>query len=116
MAIIGKRGPEARIIDTFDRLRIHEFLNPDRDGKLCAVGVAEPGWVSPDHLHTEDEIVFIIEGELTWDDGQTFRAGDVVVQEANTRYQLKAGPQGAKFIGFGGKVGTVIFDDTKPWM
>lgn len=114
MAIIGKPGTQTPIITSFDKLRLQEFLNPERDGKLCAVAVAEPGWTSRDHLHDEDEIVYIIEGELTWDDGQTFRAGDVVIHEANTRYQLKAGPQGAKFIGFGGKVGTVFFDDVTP--
>ena len=45
-----------------------------------------PGTTTTPHRHTEDEEFFVIEGELTDNDGTTYRAGDLVWLKKDTEH------------------------------
>jgi anti-sigma factor ChrR (cupin superfamily) len=110
MAIVGVRSLEAGI-ESAEAIMLRRFFQTKRDGNSLLLAKCESGFVAPYHSHNIDEFIYIVDGALTWNDGQTFVAGDAVVQEANTRYSFKAGPNGATFIAFAaGEMQTIHYD------
>lgn len=63
---------------------------------------ARPGLNVPVHAHMEDEIVYMIEGELRIG-GRTLKPGDSMFIKGMTLYGFDAGPDGARFLNFRGK-------------
>jgi hypothetical protein len=58
----------------------------------------EPHWVEPRHRHPEDEVLVLIEGQLTLE-GATYRAPSALFVGRGTLYgPLEAGPEGAVFV------------------
>lgn len=55
--------------------------------------------VAPVHSHEEDEIIYILEGEMRLG-ATTLSRGSSLFVAANTRYGFQAGPQGVKFLNF----------------
>lgn len=51
------------------------------------------------HLHTEDEIIVVLDGCLKLG-REELRTGDAVAIDANTMYMFKTGPEGLRFINF----------------
>ena len=60
----------------------------------------EPKHFEPPHTHDEDEVIFLIGGELTFGD-RTLGSGDTLFVPKNTRYSLRAGEAGAEFVRVG---------------
>ena len=62
----------------------------------------EPYHFEPPHSHPEDEILYLLGGELQLGD-QTLFPGDALFIEKDTRYSLRASASGAEFlrVGFG---------------
>jgi quercetin dioxygenase-like cupin family protein len=60
----------------------------------------EPGHFEPPHSHPEDEVIFVLDGGLSFGD-QQLGFGDAIFVPKNTRYSLSAGTAGAEFVRFG---------------
>jgi quercetin dioxygenase-like cupin family protein len=62
----------------------------------------EPLHFEPPHSHPEDEIIYVLSGDLTFGD-QQLGFGDALFVPKDTRYSLRAGEAGAEFVrvGFG---------------
>jgi quercetin dioxygenase-like cupin family protein len=58
-----------------------------------------PHTVAPPHSHTEDEIIYILDGEMVMGT-KTYKKGTSVFVAANAMYGFKAGPSGLKFLNF----------------
>ena len=50
----------------------------------------QPGESFPHHTHVGEERVLVIQGELADDQGQRFRAGDLIVSADGTAHELRA--------------------------
>lgn len=61
----------------------------------------EPGLEVRPHAHVEDEIVFVLEGQLTFG-SHVCEAGSSVFVPGMTLYGFKVGPDGARFLNFRG--------------
>jgi quercetin dioxygenase-like cupin family protein len=55
--------------------------------------------VAPIHSHTEDEIIYILEGEMLLGT-KSLPKGSSLFVAANVRYGFKAGPEGVRFLNF----------------
>jgi quercetin dioxygenase-like cupin family protein len=66
--------------------------------QLFEVRVAPNGRGAP-HAHIEDEIMFVLDGELEFG-RRTYGAGSAVSIPGGTLYSFRAGPQGARFLNF----------------
>jgi quercetin dioxygenase-like cupin family protein len=66
----------------------------------------EPRHFEPPHTHPEDEVIYLLAGEIAFGD-QTLKPGDAIFVPKETRYSLKAGDSGAEFVrvGFGWDAG-----------
>ncbi len=58
-----------------------------------------PHTLAPIHSHTEDEIIYILDGEMVMGT-QTLGKGASVFVAANAKYSFKSGPNGLKFLNF----------------
>ena len=58
----------------------------------------EPGAVIPDHVHTEIEQTYVLEGEFEDDDGVA-KAGDFIWRPAGSRHVARS-PKGCLILGF----------------
>jgi quercetin dioxygenase-like cupin family protein len=60
----------------------------------------EPHHFEPPHSHEEDEIIYLLQGALSFGD-QTVIQNDTLFIPKNTRYSLRAGEAGAEFVRVG---------------
>lgn len=60
----------------------------------------EPHHFEPPHTHPEDEVIYLLAGDLTFGD-QTLGVGDALFVPKDTRYSLRAGEAGAEFVRVG---------------
>jgi quercetin dioxygenase-like cupin family protein len=61
--------------------------------------VLPPGWPMPVHEHDHDELLVVLRGSCTLDDGKThLRADDSLVIPAHTAYGFTCGPDGMEFL------------------
>jgi quercetin dioxygenase-like cupin family protein len=60
---------------------------------------ADAGLVVEPHAHSEDEIIFVLEGELSFG-SQVYPAGSSAYIPNHTLYGFRAGPVGARFLNF----------------
>jgi mannose-6-phosphate isomerase-like protein (cupin superfamily) len=60
----------------------------------------EPHHFEPPHSHAEDEVLYLLQGELAFGD-QMLGLGDALFVPRNTRYSLRAGAAGAEFVRVG---------------
>jgi len=60
----------------------------------------EPKHFEPPHTHDEDEVIFLIGGELQFGD-RKLAMGDTLFVPKNTRYSLRAGDAGTEFVRVG---------------
>ena len=59
----------------------------------------EPGGAVPVHAHDEDEIIYILQGEMHLGD-KVLRPGSSVFIAGNAFYSFKAGSRGVRFLNF----------------
>jgi quercetin dioxygenase-like cupin family protein len=88
-----------------------KFSAAELDSKICFIepgGAAAlqlfeidylPGAVIDVHAHDEDEIIYIVSGEMHLGD-RVLGAGGTVFIAGNTLYGFKAGPQGLRMLNF----------------
>ena len=79
------------------RITYHEPGN-DRTIQLFEV-CYEPGALVAVHSHDEDEIIYVVEGEMVLG-AQTLQAGSSVFVAGGTYYGFTAGPSGLRFLNF----------------
>ncbi len=60
----------------------------------------EPQHFEPPHSHEEDEVLYLLGGELQFGD-LTLGLGDALFVPKNTRYSLRAGAAGCEFVRVG---------------
>jgi quercetin dioxygenase-like cupin family protein len=65
-----------------------------------------PNAVVNSHAHTEDEIIYVLAGELRVG-RRVLPAGSALFIEKNTLYTFAAGPAGCTFLNFRGELGAV---------
>jgi hypothetical protein len=58
-----------------------------------------PDLTAPIDLLDEDEIHYVLEGEMVFGNN-SYGKGSSIFVAANTRYGFRAGPQGARFLNF----------------
>jgi quercetin dioxygenase-like cupin family protein len=58
-----------------------------------------PNTVAPVHSHEEDEIIYVLEGEMQFGT-KSLSKGSALFVQANARYGFKAGPEGVRFLNF----------------
>lgn len=58
-----------------------------------------PNTVAPIHSHEEDEIIYILDGEMLFG-RESFSRGSTIFVAANARYGFRAGPEGVRFLNF----------------
>ena len=58
-----------------------------------------PNLVAPIHSHEEDEIIYILEGEMLFG-RESYTRGSAIFVAANARYGFRAGPEGVRFLNF----------------
>lgn len=58
-----------------------------------------PNTEAAEHSHEEDEIVYVLDGEMRFGN-RTLTKGSTVFIPANAPYQFKVGPEGARFLNF----------------
>lgn len=63
---------------------------------------SRPNLEVPVHAHKEDEIIYIVSGELRLG-GRTLVAGDSAFIAGMTLYSFDAGPEGVRFLNFRGR-------------
>ena len=74
------------------------FEGSDTEPQLYEVFLP-PNYVSQSHAHSQDEIVFVIDGELDFGSGKMM-PGDAVSVPANTLFGFRVGTEGARFLNY----------------
>ena len=74
-----------------------QFIGDQEKGPWVYISSPEPDKLIPAHSHDQDEVIFIVEGELTIGDG-THGPGTVIFIERNTEYSFTTGKKGLKFL------------------
>jgi quercetin dioxygenase-like cupin family protein len=70
-----------------------------------------PNSVTQAHAHSEDEIIYVLEGDIVFGN-RSFPAGTAIYVPANTLYGFHAGEQGLRFLNFGPRSDTAyLFKD-----
>jgi hypothetical protein len=61
------------------------------------ITMMEPGYAADVHCHSQDEVIYIMEGEMILN-GQSHRPGTVIFMEKETDYGFTVGPEGVRFM------------------
>jgi hypothetical protein len=73
------------------------------EGSDCSPQLFEsqvpPNLTAPVHSHDEDEIIYILKGEMVFG-SNSYPKGSSIFVAANTRYGFRAGPEGVRFLNF----------------
>jgi quercetin dioxygenase-like cupin family protein len=93
----------AEVSDT--AVRLHQGL----PGKLQLFEIRlEPGLEVSPHAHADDEIVYVVEGELRVG-RRVCGAGSSFFVPGNTLYGFRAGPQGCRYLNFRAQADSTYF-------
>jgi quercetin dioxygenase-like cupin family protein len=83
-----------------DERMCHRVHHPGGDADLQMFEVrVPPGYVVESHAHDEDEIVFVLEGEMVLG-ARVVKAGSSAMIPGKTLYGFSAGPEGLRFLNF----------------
>lgn len=76
--------------DMLPGVRFRDFEGGPRLGEAHGGLVrVEPGHVFPLHAHVGEERVLVLQGQVQDDEGNIYRAGDLVVSAEGTRHELR---------------------------
>lgn len=73
------------------------FIGDLQNGPWININSLEPNKVVPPHTHTENEVIYIVEGDLTVGD-RLCGPGTVVYMEKGTEYGFTVGKKGVRFL------------------
>jgi redox-sensitive bicupin YhaK (pirin superfamily) len=97
------RLTDAEVSDT--AVRLHQGL----PGKLQLFEIRlEPGLEVTTHAHADDEIVYVVEGELHFG-RRVCGAGSSFFIPGKTLYGFRAGPQGCRYLNFRAQADSTYF-------
>jgi quercetin dioxygenase-like cupin family protein len=83
-----------------DERMCHRVHHPGGDDDLQMFEVrVPPGYVVEAHAHDEDEIIFVLEGEMVLG-ARVVKAGSSAMIPGKTLYGFSAGPDGLRFLNF----------------
>lgn len=90
-------------------------LHSDASCPTCQIWLHEMAFATGDHLtpvhsHSEDEIIFISEGQIRLGN-RLYGPGTAVWIAAHTKYGFRTGPEGMRFINFRGSSPTFTSND-----
>lgn len=85
-------------------------LHADAHCPTCELWLHENDFYVPDshtplHSHSEDEVIFILDGAMRLG-AKLYGPGSAVAIHANTKYKFDAGPEGLSFVNFRGATPT----------
>jgi mannose-6-phosphate isomerase-like protein (cupin superfamily) len=70
----------------------------------------DPDYETPQHAHTNDEIIYVLEGSLRFG-ARMCGPGDTAYIASDTMYKFVAGDAGCRFLNFRGSQAGTIFRD-----
>ena len=85
------------ITDPKGNASFSKFIGDDEVGPWIYVNRLSPNFLIPEHSHTENEIMVVLEGQMSFD-GRRCPPGTVIYVEQDTSYSLLAGQQGVLFL------------------
>ena len=74
-----------------------QFIGDWEKGPWIHINSLPAGVKAQPHSHSQDEVIFILEGELAMG-GRTCGPGTVVFMERDTQYGFTVGPRGVRFL------------------
>ena len=77
--------------------RATQLIGDLDEGPWVHIHCLEPNLVVSPHTHDQDEVAFIVEGELTIE-GRKCGPGTVLFNEKDTEYGFTVGPNGVRFL------------------
>ena len=94
------KGDEVKLVYAKDRSGSSRMFHTGDDGEMQLFEVnLQPNLPVESHAHKESEIIFIMEGSMSFG-AQVLRPGDSVQIDGMTLYAFKSGPEGVRFINF----------------
>ena len=90
--ILGQPRPVDGAMETSS-----QFIGDPEKGPWIYINSMEPNSAAEPHSHTEDEVIYIIEGSLTVGD-RTCGPGTVISMERGTEYGFTVGQEGVRFL------------------
>ncbi len=76
----------------------NQLIGDLKKGPWIHINSLVPNKVSPSHCHTEDEVIFIVEGSLTITGDRACGPGTVIFMEKDTEYGFTVGKDGVRFL------------------
>ena len=73
------------------------LIGEEAQGIRAYITSLAPGFETPVHTHTQDEIIYVIEGSLLLGK-RTLGPGSVLLIQQDTQYQFQAGEDGVRFM------------------
>jgi len=77
---------------------VHFAGGPAYTAADCGFVRVDPGCVFPWHKHLGEEVVLVLDGTLRDHQGNSWSAGDEIIQSLGDEHDLTAGPQGAVYV------------------
>ena len=68
-----------------------------KDGICVFIMNFEPGFATELHSHSEDEVMYVLEGEMRMDD-QVMGPESILLIRKNSEYKFTAGDEGVRFL------------------
>ena len=68
-----------------------------KDGICVFIMNFEPGFATELHSHSEDEVMYVLEGEMRMDD-QVMGPQSILLIRKNSEYKFTAGDEGVRFL------------------
>ena len=93
--------------EELDGLRRIQQPGSDDELQLFEIRV-QPNVTAAAHAHAEDEIIYVVSGELTFG-SQVLKAGCSVYIPGMSLYSFRSGPEGTHFLNFRGKQDLTYF-------
>jgi hypothetical protein len=80
--------------------RGNQFFGDMELGPWVMINSLNAGFVSRTHSHGQDEVIYIIQGGLTTEDGEAHGVGTLIFMETGTEYGFTVGDEGVRFLNF----------------
>ena len=90
------------------RQRGSQLIGDLEKGPWIYINSSAPGFVADAHIHSQNEVIYILEGEMTVGD-TLCGPGTIVSVEKDTEYGFTAGPEGVRFLNIREGLATTTF-------
>jgi redox-sensitive bicupin YhaK (pirin superfamily) len=78
--------------------RGNQFFGDMEQGPWVMINSLNAGFASRTHAHSQDEIIYIVQGSLTLEGGKACGAGTLIFMEKDTEYGFTVGNEGVRFL------------------